>query len=383
MPDDVTMLPAELLSVHLDAQEAARWRVWTTDLITGAALSYQLPMVIESYGRQINGGGTFSGVVSLDAEEDPVPLLQPRKTALWVARDDSIRWGGIIWPTEPDLQARTLKVSASGWLSYYARREIRDTLTYTQLDQLDIVRALIAYAHAAPGGDIRVLVDQITSGVLRDRTYDGAEVKKLADAITELAEVDGGFEILEDAYVNAQGRPQGILRLGYPALGRTDKDLLFAYPGNVIDYSWPSDPADSVNSLLAIGAGEGSAMLRSVAVGQDEIDAGYPLLEGSVSYKDVSVQSTLDAHAVEDLTASLGDKTTPTLTARTDGPPALGDWSLGDQARVMLTSAYHRARPGAGAGYDGQLRIVAETVTPGTADQDESCELAFAPVRGF
>lgn len=370
-------MSAEPLSVQLDAQTAAQWRVWTTDLLTGAQLSYQLPVVIDSYSRQANGAGGFSGTVSLDAAEDPVPVMQPRRTALWVARGDALRWGGIIWPVEPDIEARTMKVSASSFVSYYAHRQIRDTLTFDQVDQFDIVRALVDYAHTAQGGNIRVLVDQGASGVLRDRTYDGSEAKGVLDALTELAEVENGFEYTEDVYFDQMQRPQAVIRLGHPRLG-TDKGLLFSYPGDVMTYSWPSDPADSVNSVLAVGAGEGSAMLRSVAVDEAELAAGWPLLDGSVSYKDVSDQGTLDAHASEDLAASTGDKMTPTFTVRTG---SLGAWSIGDQARFMLTSAYHRGRDGA-AGYDGYLRIVGDEVHPGSAEQDEYAVLACDSIRG-
>lgn len=385
MTAPLRLLSADMLAVALDAQEAARWRVWTTDLLTGRQLSFQLPMLIDSYSREINGAGSFSGTVSLDAEDDPVPLLQPRRTALWVARDDSLRWGGIVWPVTPDIGNRTMAVSASSFLSYFDRREIRDTLTFAQDDQLDIFRALIDYAQSAPGGNIRVEVSGELSGVLRDRTYDGSEVKKLGEALSELAQVENGFEYAEDFYFDETGQPVAVIRLGYPHLGTEDTGLVFAYPGNVTAYSWPSDPANSANSMMAIGAGEGSAMLRSIANDDAELAAGYPLLESSVSYKDISVQASLDGHAREDLSAQLGDAITPQLTVRTgavDGP-ALGDWGMGDHVRVMLTSPYHRPRADGSAGYDGMLRIVAEEVHPGHDDQDESAVLSCDTIRGF
>lgn len=364
------------------------YRVWTTDLLTGAKLCHSLPMTVESWESTLGRASVLSGSVSLDAPEDPTPYVQPRRTALWVdAGGPAPAFGGIIWQADPDVDARTLRIAAAGPLSYLERREIRRTLDFVQADQLDIARSLIAYVQSSAAGDIGLQVDPLLSGVLRDRAYSGDENKKVGEALRQLSEVEGGFDYCEQFWYDpASGAPRWGVRFGYPWLGQVLTDTVFVYddaggPGvNVTSYTWPANGGASANSLMAIGAGEGSTMLRALAQDDAELAAGFPQLDATSLYKDVTVVETLAGHASEDLRVSSGDRIVPTAVIGGDQAPPLGSYGPGDVARFRLSSAYHR-RPHPGIpGWDGWLRIVGVKVVPATAEQRFSVAVTLAPI---
>jgi len=53
--------------------------------------------------------------------------------------------------------------------------------------------------------------------------------------------------------------------------------------------------------------------------------------------------------------------------------PAVGEWSVGDDARVVLADDFHTT------GYDGVMRVVAADITPPDEDNGEKVELTMAP----
>lgn len=309
------------------------------DLVTNAILN-ELPLRNVKFSHVLNAAGDFSGEMPLGDSKvtqiDPIGSTTPRRTALYIERDGSIVWGGIIWTRHYDSRKKVLVLGGNGFFSYFGHRSIRATAAFAATDQLAIVRSIINTAQTI--SSIGVTVGTETSGVLRDRTYYGYERKKIDEAITQLSQVEGGFDFGIDCRYDSSHVVQKYLTLSYPRRGRIAKDttLFFDFPGNIVDYVWPEDGTNSANLVDAIGSGEADAMLISTAADAGEIQSGAPLLETFTSYKDVSVQSTLDAHAQADLQAFDGVVTLPTATVRADREPILGSYIEGDEAEFRI-----------------------------------------------
>lgn len=275
-------------------------------------------------------GTRETATVSYDVVKRSV--LDPGRTAIYVERDGVLQWGGILWTAQADEGGYSVSIGAEGFWSYFRRRLIRLTRTYTGSDQLAIFRDLVNYAQGILGGNIRVVVGAETSGILRDRTYFAYDRKNLGEAGEELAAVQGGFDFaIVPTYV--AGIPTPTLQLTYPRRGTRTSHVL-DLGTNIEGISWLIDATAQANSIDALGAGEGTAMLISNAT-DTALLATYPLLEDAVSYKDVVVPSTLASWAAGELaTRRTPVETIPTLVAHPGVDIEVGQIITGDEVRV-------------------------------------------------
>lgn len=319
---------------------SARYTYLFADLLTNAVLA-ELPLERVRLGRVLGGAGSFAGVVDLtDARVrsmDPINATEQNRRVVYVARD------GELLPMAYWLRIRRyrdgkLALAGTELWSYFAQRLIRSTLTFDQVDQATIVADIIAALQALPSGDIGLAVSAAATGVLRDRTYYGYELKYAAEAIEQLAEVIDGFEFAVDV-TGDETDPTKTLVVSYPRRGiqAFETDLLFEKPGNVIGFEWPEDGTRQADVSIAVGAGEGDDMLLAVATSEDALDEGYPLLERSISYKDIRDLEYLQAHADTDVDASAWPVTIPSLVVRGDVDPIVGSYDIGDDCRIVLT----------------------------------------------
>jgi hypothetical protein len=346
----------------------AAYRYLFHDLRTNEPLA-ELPLRGVSFSRERNGPGDFTGhlVLTDDTRKlDPITATTPARTAYYVERDGHLVAGGILWTRR--WKGRRLELAGHGFLSYLDRRRITWSQTFLATDQLDIARQLVERAQQASGGDIGITVPAAASGVLRDRTYSAYELKPLGEALRELAEVENGFEMAIDPSYDSDGTPTRRLLLGYPRLGRsrTDSGYVLEFPagGIVEEPEWPEDGSAMAVRAHAVGAGEGPAMLMSTATKTQLLAAGWPLLETDTSYKDVTRQPTLDAHARADLAAVAGPITLPVLVCDPDLVLGAGI-TVGDEVRIVLTGDRWPAGAGGAPGFDSHLRVVGMTVAPG------------------
>ncbi len=81
---------------------AGRYRFILSDVLTGQVLSDAVSLRVSSYARRLNNATTCQAVLdlaspSVRALTDPVAATEPRRSALWVIRNETPVWGGIIW----------------------------------------------------------------------------------------------------------------------------------------------------------------------------------------------------------------------------------------------------------------------------------------------
>lgn len=355
------------------------------DLRTDQVLD-ELPLTGVTFGRGLGADvRQLRAKVPLGDRKWPASRLwaatQPARTMVWVARDDQLVGGYILWTRN----RRTGEVSGSEVLSYFTRRHVRTTMVAAGVDQLSIARNLLAAAQTTEAGAVGDLGVQLgpasTSGVLRDRTYDAADRKSYADALTELANVQGGFELRIDAVGSIDNRAK-MLVLGYPRLGRAgaSSGLQFELPGNLSDYDWPEDGTELSTLADALGAGDEGRQLVGTATQAALEAAGYPRLERTGSYSDVTDQATLDGHAAADLAASAGLVIYPKLVVRAGAAPQLGTYDPGDDARVRITDTSWPRPAAGGAGLDTTLRLLGIDCTPAAGGADEKVQLTMGGV---
>lgn len=345
----------------------AKYRFLAADLLTNE-IREEIPFGDVSYSQILNSPGSFSATLPQHHAKCKRSILDPSRTAIYVERDGVIVWGGILWTART--QSGTVQFGGEGFWSYFRRRFVRETLTFTQTDQLAIARFLVAYAQGQEGGSIGVIVGDETSGVLRDRVYYGYERKQIGEAVEQLAAVIDGFDFAIDCAWSGDEVAK-TLHLDYPTRGR-ENPIVFQLGTNVEGIEQEIDGTRQANRVDALGAGEGDSMLIATSSGAG-IGAVYPLLEGTISYKDVSVPATLQAHAdAETAGTATPVETIPTLVAHIRDDTTLGAWITGDRMELHASDGFLEV--------NGTFRVVSfevkvsdggrEQVSTGFADEE-------------
>lgn len=363
------------------------------DLATNTVLD-EIPLAGAKFSKPMNDSGTLQAEWNLDlspatGQRDPYDLTTPTRRVVYALRDDRPMWGGIIWTRKYDSTTKKVSIGAGEFLSYYDHRFILPVLAlpaaidyvaglstaYAGVDQNEIARRLLAQAHAATGGDILLELDDTTSGIFRDRTYDGFSLKNLGSALRELAGVDEGQDLVTDVTWPAPGTaaPRRILRQGEPTLGQQGSAWVFEHPGNVLSYTWPSDGTAEASRAYAVGDGVDQGMPIAVAEDTSRYATGWPLLESEAQYTGVQDPATLTAHATADQFAARLPVVLPELVVRGDVHPTAAEVDRGDDARVVIQpdEFFHRE-------INTSMRVVQLDFAP--SENAEQVTLTMAPL---
>ncbi|MFJ6143125.1 hypothetical protein ACIQH7_05970 [Streptomyces anulatus] len=357
------------------------------DLLTDELLA-ELPMSDVSYSTELNGIGTLTGTIPYSDETLPLgpdAASVPSRTSLYVDRDGTIVWAGIIWTRE--LVKGGKQIQAAELLSYYTHRYVKQTLsTDTSLilntayvpdgqrlyaDQKYIVWSLLQYAHAQPNGNIGISTSLLTApahGVPRVITYFGYERPEIYKSIAELAAADDGFDFgVEVGWTpvanNLPPTRYKRARTWFPRRGRTatESGLVFTKGGpasSIVDFGWPENGVDMATEISGLGDGTGEAKVTAVAQDTDRLTSGWPLLETVTSYDGVIDQAQLNGLTAAELTARGNAQMQPWFDVMADTAPAFGSYSVGDEALFVI-----EPEPRMPAGRKGVLRIMSIDVT--------------------
>lgn len=355
------------------------YRYIAADLRTGQKIA-ELPLTGVKYQKVLNGAGTLSCAMTLPNSNPTlaqilVDATTPTRRALYIDRDGVIMWAGIIWTRRYDTATSVCDLQGAELWSLFKRRRISDLETFTAIDQCTIAENLITYTQAKTGGSIGVVNAGVTSGVTRTRTYLAADLKPVAEAIEQLAAVSNGFEFAIDTDYQS-GVITNTFRCSYPRRGRAagTNGHVFEVGRNVAAFQWNEDGTSAANTVYAVGADSGTGAIRSTGTGTTAVTAGYPLLEDNVSYTDVTVQATLDAHATAEVTASEYPIELPQMVVRADMNPVLGEYIVGDEVRIRIQPNEDPRFP---MGLDRYNRIVAYSVDVPDTGEGENVTLTL------
>jgi len=338
------------------------------DLATNSLLG-ELPLIGVTFASKFNDVGDFSASLlmadSRIAAMQPLTVTQPGRTAVYVDRDGTLVWGGVVVLRGYQASTFMLAIRASEFMWYFSqKRVIATTKAYTNQDQLFIAQDLVNYAQGVASGSIGVVVPSNTSGVLRTVTYNSTDRKKVGQAIADLAQLDNGFDwAIDVAYV--AGLPTKTLTLSYPRRGVTfqNSGWTFEYPGNIHDYTWPEDSSSQAITAYVQGAGTGTNMVSATNTNTALLDGGYPLIEDLFQAKDQTDPGMLAARAVAAVKAYANPVVLPQLYVRANQDPLLGSYKAGDDVRVRITDPRWPAQAGA-PGLETFYRITTIQVTP-------------------
>lgn len=355
----------------------SRYTYLACDLMTNSVIA-ELPLSDVKFDLTLNGAGSFSATLPLRDQRvaaiGPIAATEPSRTALYVDRDGVLVWGGIVWTRQYSNDTGLLTIGGNEFWSYFRRRFISVTYAVNNADQLHIAQDLCLGAQSDPKGNIGVAVGAETSGVLRSYTAYSYELKPVGEAVEELSQLDRGFDFGIDVQYVA-GVPTKALHLGYPRRGRTAaaNNLVFTFPGNIVDFSWEEDGTAQSTYLYVQGVGEGDSMIRSIVSAPDQLDAGYPRLDGSIALKDATDQTTANDRARAESAATKVAVTVPQIVVRGNVEPVLGSYQVGDDIRIAIEPG----NPRFPAGLDTVQRITNISVQPQDSNSAEIVTLSL------
>jgi hypothetical protein len=346
------------------------YRYLFADLLTNEIVA-ELPITGVSFTQQLNQAGAFSahlllsGVNTFGYNVDA--STQPTRNAIYVDRNGVLVWGGVIWSRSYNSADQILSITAREFESYFEHRLISTTEAFTNADQLLIARTLIDNAQALPNGDIGVITNAETSGVLIDRVYYDYEYKNVYSAIQDLSKQDDGFDFnIKVEYDGVTFEPKKTLVLGFPRTGNVDSGVgdlqtpVFIFPaGNIVEYGYPEDGSIVSNNLYVTGAGSNEGKLRANAQDAASITAGFPLLDVTVSYSDITDQTVLNELALAQVQALATPPPIISVVVPAFVEPQFGTYAIGDDARLIIQDERFPQ------GLDAVYRIVGLNVLPG------------------
>ncbi len=352
---------------------ATTYRYLFADLVTNDILA-ELPLTNVTFTQALNTPGSFSAsILGSDVRElgyDITGSTEPARTAIYVDRDGVLIWGGIIWLRTWNSDTQRFDFSAREFGSYFERRRIKDTLVYDNEDQLFVAQDLLNLAQAETGGDIGVIVPTNTSGILVTRVYYDYEIKDVWGAVKDLSNQQDGFDFNIDVAYDTNLEPRKYAFTSYPYRGvqydaNNASALVFEFPGNIVVYEWPDDGSVTANYMYGIGPNSNEAKIRAEATAPlNQIAAGWPLLEDSVSYTDQYDPDILYQQTLGQVTARQTTVVTPKIVVPAYADPVLGSYKTGDECLLRITDDRF-PNYGQGFGLSVVKRIVAISVQPG------------------
>ena len=208
------------------------------------------------------------------------------------------------------------------------------------------------------------------------KTYFDAELKSVLAAIQDLSHASAsGFDFKIKVAYDGAFNPTKTFTTGYPRLGTAYSSTnasapVFEFPGNVVEYTLFEDGSLTANFIYAVGVGNGQGKLNRYVYDSAQWTAGWPLLEGSTNYGDISSQSLLTHLAQGQLNAVKNPPISLKIIYPPSQDPILGSYNLGDDVRIRINDD----RAGQ---VDDYYRVVAIAVTPGENNQGERATLTL------
>lgn len=287
--------------------------------------------------RQIKWYLNLPGAASfkLDLRDMKYALISPGETNLLIYRAGSLVWGGEIATAQDEIDGDswTSSIGAVGWLGSLEGRATDLGLSYSGWDTGQIAWDLIARTQAKSGGNIGITAGAVTSGVTANANFDA---KGILQAIQDLSGISPGFDF--------EITPGKVFNV-YPGGKGVRVDATLEHGKNIRRFQRQRDATKMMNSVYALGSGEGTNMV----VGQ-AFDAGsigrYGVRELYLSQKDSS-----DVNALNGMAKGALVPNPPEIIGLEIDPqdPPFGAYSVGDYVRVIVNAG--------GVQYDSWQRV--------------------------
>lgn len=349
-----------------------RYTFLVSDLLTGNIISnVEISACHWSDVRVNSGSAQFTA--RLEHPTTNLTNFKPWCNAIWIVKDNVIKWGGIIGNAQRRGSTGVIQVPAMGFYEYYKARLLRSDagMTYgsiqrvtdiewTAVDPFRIFKDLIDHANSFTDGNINVgVVWSALVGTNIRQVFPTFAVKRIGDVIDQLVgRDDTGFDFYQE-YSWSSNKPHCDFRLVYPAFtAAASIDLLFApeysttatdsggfsfaykkpiaRKSNIIDYD--NDGTDPpITGIMIIGQGEGNSQ-ASVYVQQTL--GSVPLWEDTYPVKDIV--DTAQLTAIGNLQLGLNGADNSTYTVKIDPmlPPFIDDIRPGLLINMTINHAF-------------------------------------------
>lgn len=347
------------------------------DLRTGRRIQ-TLPALAGTWADVLNDSGTLSCTVSLrDPDVERLGLKEsakPGKAFLAAVDGDLVLQAGPVWLHSYDADSGQLTITASGMWSYFDARRVLPVLagrpptdpttntrftavssdpddpwpTDTRKSFQGMARALVAQAQSWTGGNVPVVLPAEIAGD-RERTWRGADLSVVGDALRDLTQLDGGPDIrFQPRLTSDRLGIEWVMLVGTPS-----QPLLFsqlepvftvgAAKSSVSDLKTTVSGRGVASQVYATGGRAAEQALVSIGSNAALISQGYPVLEAVDSSRStVTEQATMDAFAAELVLRSGSPTETWSFSHKTDQQPLLAGFSVGDFAKVrVVDDLYH------------------------------------------
>lgn len=346
--------------------------------IYGTLLAF-LPLTGVTFSYHLNNPGSFSGTLHV---EDPaltqtnwVEATQVNKTCVWVDVGGTLVWGGIVQGQNYDEVAQTVAVTATDFWGYMNQRlqavDYATKWATVPAGAAEISYQIISDALAAANSlPISVALTGSTPSQYQVTFSAPFSIQQTIQSLVGQLQQLGwlvGFDIASDvAYVG--GVPTGTINLSYPRRGRIAGSTgLMVTTANAKAFTYSVQGTSQANRVVEMSTSFGAVSQPYVWEPSMAVD-GYPLLETLGMHTLFSAtaepQSVLNAWGANDLMLGAYPVVTPKLTQGLFDHPALGQWMVGDDVRLLIPKQSDLPpNPRFPDGLDFYFRIIQADVT--------------------
>lgn len=298
-----------------------------------AAKSRQLTLALDK-----SGSLTFQMSMGHQMAEQ----IQPITTSIIAYKYNQPMWSGPVWTIDEDVTNDNMTVNAVGWFELLNHRILHDQKSYITAVGGSIALDLLTITNtAAAPWFITSDATQVHDTQTRSRDYD--RWQNVGAAITELSEIENGFDFVIDPITRVMSFYSSP-SLGGPnpptPVWHDQKDAVFSFgwgPDNISDFTRQTDASQIMNTIFVSGKN------GTYGPGTDTASiAAYGAFEEQVSLSDIADVNVLTAYGAEEVTFRKTPRVIYSITpfprhsAPLRVPDPLVDYGLGDQ--VYLTA---------------------------------------------
>jgi hypothetical protein len=373
----------------------ATYKYYFYDLLSHTLLD-EIPMFGVNFTAFLSGEigskvGQFTGTFRADLPSrqvaDLLSATTPGKTALWVDRDDTPCWCGIVWSRTYQATGRTFELSAQTYESYPKQCYNSSAFTATRPSQ-DMVMAVWNQIQGQSGYNLGVSIPAYQgTGTSLTRTLVAADYNLWGDVVDDM--VAAGCEYYIRPTIDVTGArvpqlqvgrwdltenpPTTYWRIGVPVAQAIQSGVDLQYPTGISEYWWPENAVQGANRILAVGKSNGASTPRGIFTNATNLLQGYPGLDMRLTLSDIEDQNTLNVVASAKLTNVQPPILTPTIILDGTVDGSFGSWNLGDNVKLVIDDPYRFPN----GPVTGVTRIAGYSLTPGGENGPETVNLTI------
>lgn len=343
----------------------------------GVIIDAELPLRDVTITDVISGPPQFSATISPVYRRllgpDGLPILDEWSTAIYAEADGQIRSGAIM--VDSGFAGPDWNIDGSGFTSYAKGMGYEGDQAFLDVDPLDMIRHMWDHIQGGQMSNLGLILDrgthtdarigtpekttEFTTGAGEDVSFQSGPYRLAAWLTDDMGEEidtlakDHGIEYHERHEWNSDKTSvKHFLDFGVPRLG-VRRDLRFVLGENIQTKPEATrSGANFANHVRFLGAGEGSATVRSEA----RIMDGRLRRMVTLDDKDVRSAQQAQQRARDELARRLALTQVGSVLVRNTEETPLGSWGVGDEIRVQADLDW--------ISFDYWFRVLSITISP-------------------